>query len=216
MSLTAQKTWVQVWDPLVRWGHWVLAVAFATAFLSGEDESGGPDQLHIWAGYAVGIIVAARVLWGLVGTKHARFSDFTYTPATALTYLTDMLRGTGRRYVGHSPAAFYMIVALLASLAGTVWTGYVAYGGGQAAPTLTASPRIAAAHGQEQEGREEGEGQRGEGGATDVADLHAALANITLGLVIVHLLGVGLASIVHRENLVSAMFSGRKRAEDNG
>ena len=52
MSLPAQKTWIQVWDPLVRYGHWVLVVAFAIAWLDAEEESGGPDQLHIWAGLA--------------------------------------------------------------------------------------------------------------------------------------------------------------------
>ena len=216
MSLSTQKTWIQVWDPLVRYGHWALVVAFAIAWLSAEEESDGPDQLHIWAGYAVGIIVAVRVLWGLVGTRHARFRDFAYSPATARTYLADMLRGRGRRYVGHSPAAAYMIAALLLCLTATVWTGLVAYADNGKGPLASASGLvIAGAHAEEHEGRSERLGGR-ESGAGIVGDLHSALANITLGLVMLHILGVGVASLVHRENLVGAMFSGRKRAGDEG
>ncbi len=216
MSLTAHKTWIQVWDPLVRYGHWASVVAFTIAWLSADEESGDPGQLHIFAGYAVGIIVAVRVLWGLVGTRHARFSDFAFSPATARQYLADLLRGRGRRFVGHSPAAAYMIAALLLCLSATVWTGLVAYGDSGKGPLASASGLvIAGAHAEEHEGRSEGSG-RHEGGAGIVGNLHAALANITLGLVVLHILGVGLASVMHRENLVGAMFSGRKRPEDEG
>ena len=210
MSLTGQKPSIQVWDPLVRYGHWALVVAFSVAWLSADDESGGPDQGHGWAGYAVGTIVAVRVLWGIAGTRYARFSDFVYSPATALRYLGDMLRGRGRRYVGHSPAAAYMIAALLLCLAATVGTGLIAYGDTGKGPLASAgSLVIAGAHAEER-----GAGRRGESEAGIAGDLHGALANITLGLVVLHILGVGLASAVHRENLVRAMFSGRKRPGD--
>ena len=216
MSTTGQKAWIQVWDPVVRYGHWALVAAFAVAYLSAEEESGGPDQLHVWGGYAVGIIVALRVLWGLVGTRHARFSDFAYSPITALRYLADMLRGHARRYVGHSPAAAVMIAALLFCLAATVGTGLVAYGDSGKGPLANARDVVTAqAHAEEGEGRSESDAvRRGEGGSGIVGDLHGTLANITLGLVILHILGVGLASVVHRENLVGAMFSGRKRPGD--
>jgi cytochrome b len=74
------------------------------------------------------------MFWGFVGTRHARFSDFAYTPATALMYLADMLRGRGRRYVGHSPAATYMIAAILLCLIATVGAGLVAFGDSGNAP----------------------------------------------------------------------------------
>ena len=208
MPPTARKTSIQVWDPLVRYGHWALVVAFAIAWLSAEDESDGPERIHVWAGYAVGIIVAVRIIWGLVGTRHARFGDFTYGPVTALRYLADMVRGRGRRYVGHSPAATYMIAALLLSLSATVGTGLVAYGdlgkGPLAGGLVTTVARA-------EELRERPEREAG-----FVGELHGVLANITLGLVGLHVLGVVLASVVHRENLVAAMFNGRKRSGDEG
>jgi len=215
MSSTDQPTSVQVWDPLVRYGHWALVIAFAVAYLSGEDDSGGPDQIHVWSGYAVGFIVAVRVLWGLTGTGHARFGDFTYGPMTALTYFADELRGRAKRYIGHSPAAAYMIAALLLCLTATVGTGLVANSDAGKSPRASAQGlTIAQAHADEHKGRSESGGKHGEGGESVVGEWHEALANITLGLIILHILGVGLASVAHRENLVAAMFSGRKRSGD--
>jgi cytochrome b len=213
-----QKAWIQVWDPIVRFGHWALVAAFAVAYLSAEEESGGPDQLHVWSGYAVGVIVAFRLLWGLIGTRHARFSDFAYGPTAALTYLSDMLRGHARRYIGHSPAAAVMIAALLLCLLATVGTGLVAYGNSGKGPLANTGGIVTVqAHAEEGEGRSgAGDAGRGEGEAGIVGELHGVLANLTLGLVILHILGVGVTSLVHRENLVGAMFSGRKRAGDEG
>jgi cytochrome b len=48
-----------VGDPLVRFGHWALVAAFAVAYFSAEEEAGGPDPLHLWGGYVVGVLVAA-------------------------------------------------------------------------------------------------------------------------------------------------------------
>ena len=67
-----QQGKIRVWDPVVRLGHWSLVVLFATAYISGEWDWG----LHVYAGYGVLAIVAFRLLWGLVGTRHARFTGF--------------------------------------------------------------------------------------------------------------------------------------------
>jgi cytochrome b len=97
----------------VRFGHWALVAAFVVAYLSAEEEAGGPDPLHVWGGYVVGAIVVLRVVWGFVGPRHARFSDFVRSPIVALAYFRDLLYGHALRYIGHSPAGGAMVIALL-------------------------------------------------------------------------------------------------------
>jgi cytochrome b len=207
---------VAVWDPVVRYGHWLLVAAFVVACLSAEEESGGPDPLHVWGGYVVGIIVILRVLWGFVGPRRARFTDFVCGPVAVIRYLIDLLLGRARRYLGHSPAGGAMVLLLLLSRAATVATGLMAYGQRGKGPLADdgGTAVIAAAYADEDEARGRLSAETGRnGGEGENSELHGTLANITLALVILHMLGVALASIVHRENLVLAMIDGRKRAD---
>jgi cytochrome b len=213
MSEVKQAARVAVWDPVVRYGHWDLVLAFAIAYLSAEEESGGTDVLHVWD--AVGIIVVLRVLWGFVGPRYARFSDFAHGPVTAFRYLLDLTRGHARRYLGHSPAGGAMVIVLLIFLAATVGTGLIAYGERGKGPLADAGRVTIAVAGAEDENTQQRHSEaRGNGTESVIGELHGTLANVTLALVILHIIGVGLASVVHRENLLASMFSGQKRAGD--
>jgi cytochrome b len=214
---------VAVWDPAIRVAHWLLVFAFAAAYLTGEGEEVGATRIvHLWGGYAAGVIVVLRVLWGLIGPRHARFTDFIYRPAKVLRYLFALRRGNAYRYIGHSPADGAMVVAMLICLAGTVMTGMAANGDLNDV-SLAGKPalvtQLSAEHGRDAE-HERGEvadnvSRRAEGEASFVDKLHATLANLTLALVVLHVIGVGVASVVHRENLVRAMIDGRKRPADS-
>ncbi len=104
-----------------------------------------------------------------------------------------------------------MIAALLISPTATVGAGLVAYGNIGNGPFASAGGLvISVANAEEHEGGHESGRIRAECGPGIAGNLHGALANITLGLVALHILGVGLASVVHRENLVGAMLSGKK------
>lgn len=214
---TSQEPQVKVWDPFVRFFHWSLAVAFLLAYFLEPEE--GTLAVHVWAGYAVGGLVLLRVVWGFIGSKHARFSDFLFSPFTALRYLGGLFRGRSKRYLGHSPAGAWMVFSLLAALLVTVFLGMGLYAQGQnrgplapffgamAGVSLVAAP----AYADEDEGGDVGERTEG---ATDLfEELHEVAANVTLILALLHIGGVVLASLAHHENLARAMVTGRKRPD---
>ncbi|EGW55228.1 cytochrome b/b6 domain-containing protein [Candidatus Endoriftia persephone] len=193
MTTEHSEKQIKVWDPLVRLFHWSLAVSFLLAYLSEDDFT----SLHIIAGYSVGGLVVFRLLWGFIGPRHARFSDFAYPPTRVISYLKRVIHFRAERYLGHNPAGGAMVMALLLSLFITVLTGLATYGAEQSAgplaPLMISMPFFV-------------------GKAAE--EVHEFFANFTLLLVALHIVGVLLASVQHNENLVRAMFSGRKRLID--
>jgi cytochrome b len=116
---------VLVWDAPVRVFHWLTVLSFAGAYLTAESERW--RLLHVTLGYTLGGLVAFRIVWGLVGTRHARFANFVRGPAAVWRYLKAMLRGQPEHSVGHNPAGAWAIVALLALSAFTVGTGWALF-----------------------------------------------------------------------------------------
>lgn len=116
---------VKVWDLGVRLFHWSLALLIIVNLIIGGDEA-GLYGLHVWLGYAAGLLVVFRVLWGLVGSPRARFSDFIVSPRRALAYGGELLRGRVSPHAGHTPLGGYMILALLATVLAQVATGILA------------------------------------------------------------------------------------------
>lgn len=196
---------VPVWDALVRLIHWSLVLTFSLAYVSGDEES----VLHLWSGYAVALLVALRLVWGFVGTRHARFSDFVYRPTQVLAYARAVLGLHPPRYLGHNPLGGYMVLAMLAALAATTISGMALrdpadpfFGG--AAPALIAPARTGGEDRDDEDGTEANEW---------LEELHEFLANFTLALALLHVAGVLLGCWQHRENLVRAMITGRKRTD---
>lgn len=204
----AAEEQVKVWDIGVRLFHWTLVVLFTVAYLSGDDES----LLHIYAGYGVIALIAFRILWGLVGTRHARFTDFVRGPKAAMAYARSLRSGKPIAYLGHNPLGGWMVIALLLSLAGTCWSGleaYAAEGHGPLAHRESFFIQSALAHG------DGGGAQHGKenGGDEFWNEAHEILANLSLALVLLHIAGVAVASVMHREKLVKAMITGYKNIE---
>ena len=166
---------VKVWDLFIRIFHWSLVVLFALAWVTEDLQS-----LHQPLGYAILGLVALRIVWGFVGSTHARFSDFVRSPAATLAYARDLVAGRVPHLHGHNPLAAVMILALLTMLIATGASGWLM--------TLDATRS-----------------------AEWLEELHEALASVTLALVGLHVLAVAIMSVVHGENLVRAMITGRKR-----
>ncbi|MFG6433524.1 cytochrome b/b6 domain-containing protein [Roseateles sp. LYH14W] len=121
---------VLVWDAPVRVFHWLMVLSFAGAYLTAESERW--RLLHVTLGYTMAGLLAFRVVWGLVGTRHARFASFVRGPAAVWRYLRSLVSGQPEHHVGHNPAGALAIVALL-GLTGLVtaagWATYNDLGG---------------------------------------------------------------------------------------
>lgn len=112
---------VPVWDVAIRLFHWGLVATVATSYFTG----GTGLRFHEIAGSAVAGLLVFRLVWGLVGTPHARFADFIRGPVTLVGYLRDLISMRADRHIGHNPAGGAMILALLATLVVVVTTGFM-------------------------------------------------------------------------------------------
>jgi len=181
-AMTEQTATVKVWDIFVRIFHWSFAATIIAAWLTQEWADDGGNSWHDWLGYTALGLAIARIIWGFIGTRYARFSDFVHWPAHYVRYMGELLTGRDRRPIGHNPLGGLMILILLGLAIGTGVTGYF----------LT----------------ENGSNFIGE----DMEDLHEVLGNLFLIAVPLHILGVVWESVRHKENLTKAMITGRKRA----
>lgn len=172
---------VRVWDPLLRLIHWGIAAAFLTAWLSAEEVM----AVHEAAGLAIIALVGLRALWGLIGSSHARFSDFAPSGAGLLSYIRALVQRRADRHLGHNPAGGAMALTLWFALLGTAALGLLTR-----YPVPGLRPHV-----------------------HFLEEAHEVLANGTLVLVGLHLAGVLVSSLLHRENLPLSMLTGRKRAE---
>ncbi len=213
------KEEIRVWDPLVRIFHWSLVLAFAVAYFTGEEES----DVHIYSGYIILGLLVFRLLWGFVGTRFSRFSDFIYSPQAIIKYTKDLLSGSPKHYLGHNPAGGAMIIALLLSLVVVTYSGLEVYaieeGAGPLAMQAPEISLIKSAYADDDEHEEYGErGEYGEhegdeDGEEFWEEIHEASANFVLFLVFLHVAGVFVAGRLHNENLVKAMITGNKKVE---
>ena len=182
----------RVWDIGVRLFHWLLVATVAASLYTGFLAPRHWLDLHVISGTLVAGLLLYRVIWGLAGPVHARFSSFVVGPAAMVRHAVALIAGRAHRHIGHNPLGGAMIIVLLAVLAALVLTGALTLGGavkeGPAAPY--ASYATGAASG----------------------GVHRALGFAMLGLIGLHVAGALVESLRTRENLVRAMIDGRKRA----
>lgn len=196
---------IKVWDPLQRLFHWGLVASIAIAWLTSEES----EIWHEWVGYVGLGLIGFRLVWGFIGPRYARFSQFMRGPETVIEYTKDVLNQREKRYIGHNPLGAVMVIALLATTAATGVTGWVMAEPDRMA-MLPDMPSIAApAFADSDEGYE-----RGEYGEEALEEIHEAFANLLLLLIFLHVAGVIFASRRHKENLALAMVTGKKPAPE--
>ena len=120
-----EKSRILVWDLPLRVFHWLLVVTFAGAFLTAESER--VRDLHAALGYTFAGLLAFRLVWGLIGSRYARFSSFAFGPKAVLAYLRSLLTRHPAHHVGHNPAGSWVIYAILALGLVIGASGYAVY-----------------------------------------------------------------------------------------
>jgi cytochrome b len=125
MAINSNKTKIFVWDAPVRVFHWLMVLSFAGAYLTAESERW--RLIHVTLGYTMGGLVAFRIVWGLIGTRYARFSNFVSGIASVKRYVQSLMAGKPEHHVGHNPAGAVAIVLLLLSSIVIVATGWGVY-----------------------------------------------------------------------------------------
>lgn len=116
---------ILVWDFPTRIFHWSLAISFAVAWVTAESER--LRDIHLISGYLMLALIGFRLVWGLVGSRHARFADFVRGPTAVLRYLRSLLSGKPEHHVGHNPAGAIAVVLLLALGIGAGVSGWLTF-----------------------------------------------------------------------------------------
>ncbi|MBT9457456.1 MAG: cytochrome b/b6 domain-containing protein [Burkholderiaceae bacterium] len=174
-AFPAEARKVLIWDAPVRVFHWLMVLSFAGAYLTAESERW--RLVHVSLGYTLAGLVLFRLVWGLMGTRYARFASFVRGPQAVARYLGSLLRGRPEHHLGHNPAGALAIVGLLGLALAVTASGWAIYS---------------------------------EVGPEWLEEVHELAANTMLALVGVHIAAVVLSSVLHGENLIVAMVSGRK------
>jgi cytochrome b len=203
---------IKVWDLFVRVFHWLLIIAIVTQMITAESAKG----IHATVGYFIVALVFLRIIWGVIGSKHARFTDFIYPPADVLSYLKGLFRGQPGHYLGHNPAGGAMVCLLLFVLVLTTMTGLLTYGAEGKGPFATHPTRFvkeAVASDQGVSSGDEHAKPSERDGGHFWKEIHETLVGILLFLAGLHVCGVIVSSYIHKENLILAMVTGNKKVK---
>ncbi len=171
---------ILVWDLPTRTFHWAMVLSLVGALLTQESEKW--RLLHVNFGYTMVGLVFFRIVWGCIGTRYARFTNFIKGPLVIRNYIKSLITRNFENYIGHNPAGAVSIVLILGLVLFISATGYLSY--------------------------------NDEGGDWPLK-FHELASNVLLVVIGLHIFGVALSSIMHKENLVKSMWSGFKSGPAN-
>ncbi len=131
---------ILVWDLPTRLFHWLLVLGLIVTYALAQfaSEHSKLFSVHMIIGIALGFMVVLRVIWGIVGTRYARFGSFQFGPSALVGYFKAMVAATAQRSIGHNPASSYSAIAMLVLVGLAVSTGLLMSSGNEAAEELHA------------------------------------------------------------------------------
>ena len=178
-----------MWDVPVRAFHWTLVALIVISSVTAQI-GGNAMQIHEWSGFTILTLVLFRLLWGILGSTHARFKAFVRGPRAVWDYVTSLLHGRPVFHAGHNPLGGWMILALLGSLLVQAGTG------------LFANDDIMI------------EGPLAKHVSKELSDLlskvHETNFKLLLALIFLHVAAAVYYLVARRENLIASMVTGNK------
>ena len=180
---------IHVWDIPTRLFHWILVGLVIFSFISGKIGVTAM-RYHEWSGFAILVLVVFRIVWGFIGGRQSRFSDFLKGPAAVIRYASSLLRKDSKPHIGHNPLGGWSIIAMLISLLIQVGTGLFAND-----DILTEGPLYALVSKQTSDW---------------LTGVHHLNQKVLLTLVLIHIAAVIFYLIAKRENLIKPMITGSK------
>ncbi|WP_367253547.1 cytochrome b/b6 domain-containing protein [Pseudomonas sp. stari2] len=168
---------LRLWDPVVRMFHLSIAGVFAANYFFNE----AGDDWHVWLGYYAMGWLLVRLVWGFVGPRSARWSDFWPTPSRLAAHARSLIAGRPEHRLGHSPIGALVMIAMLLAMLTVGLSGW-------------AMEEIDALW-----------------GADWPLQVHETAADALLALVIVHIAAALFESVQVRDNLPLSMLTGRRR-----
>jgi cytochrome b len=121
-----------VYDLPTRLFHWLFAGLFLTAFVIAKtvDDDSFWFNYHSLAGLTLGFLAVLRIIWGVFGTQHARFSGFALNPMDLVNYFKGIFSGDKKKWAGHNPASSWAAITMMILALGLALTGYLMTSGG--------------------------------------------------------------------------------------
>lgn len=195
------------WDPLVKITHWgVAAVVVTNALVVGEG-----SIAHIYAGYTLAALLALRLLWGVIGTKPARFASFPPSPARALAHIRAIRAGEHEKHTSHNPLGALMAYALWGVLGVIIASGIAMAGAPPVITSTITANEIVSGEGYEEESGAYGEEGEEEGEADEVfEEVHEIAVNLLYALIVLHIGGVAFETARSGRRTLTAMLPGGK------
>jgi len=181
----------RVWDLPVRIVHWGLVFGIAGAYTT-HRLGVSYFKYHLWFGYLVVVLAAFRIVWGFIGTRHARFSSFVRGPRATWRYVAGLPGGGGHATAGHNPLGAWMVVFLLTSLFAQGVTGLFAND-----EIFNTGPLYGYIH---------------DDLSLALTSWHRRIFDWLLIAALLHVLAVIAHRLFARQDLIGPMFSGRKPA----
>ncbi|MFT3849687.1 MAG: cytochrome b/b6 domain-containing protein [Propionivibrio sp.] len=175
---------IRLWDLPTRIFHWLLVILIVGAIITGK-VGGAAIEWHGRIGQGILGLIVFRIVWGFIGSSHARFARFIPTPSSVRAYLRGDWKG-----VGHNPLGALSILAMLVLIGVQAGTGIFANDDIAFQGPLSALV---------------------DKSLSDwLTGIHKLSINLLIALIALHLAAIAFYAVVRKDNLVKPMLTGWK------